>query len=101
MDSYKKQGNFCINLLRKRQEYFGNINVKDINVNKKFRKIIKPFFSNKGLNTNRLMLMYNKNLISEEFVLANTMKQYFTSITTESKKISPIKEFRRHLSLLP
>ena len=35
-DSYKKQRNFCVNPLRKtKKEYFENINVKDINDNKK------------------------------------------------------------------
>ena len=53
--------------------------------------MIKPFFSNKGLNTNKLMLIENNNLISEESVLANTINQYFTNITTEYKKISQIK----------
>ena len=83
-DSNKKQHNFSVNLLRKtKKEYFENINVKDINDNKKFWKTIKPFFSNKGLNTNKLMLIENNNLISEESVLANTMNQYFTNITKQ------------------
>ena len=83
-DSYKKQRNFCVNLLRKtKKEYFENTNVKDINDNKKFWKTIKPFFSNKGLNTNKLMIIAKNNLISEEYILANTMNQYFTSITKQ------------------
>ena len=45
--------------------------------------IIKPFFSNKCLNTNKLMLIGNNNLISEESVLANAMNQYFTNITKQ------------------
>ena len=86
-DSYKKQRNFCVNLLRKtKKEYFENINVKDINDNKKFWKTIKPFFSNKGLNTNKLMITEKNNLISEEYILANTMNN--------NKKKSP--QFRRH-----
>ena len=83
-DSYKKQHKFCVNLLRKtKKEYFENINVKDTNNNKKFWKKIKPFFSNKGLNTNKLMIIEKNNLISEESIVANTMNQYFTSITKE------------------
>ena len=83
-DSFKKQRNFCVNLLRKtKKEYFENTNVKDINDNKKFWKTIKPFFSNKGLNTNKLMIIAKNNLISEEYILANTMNQYFTSITKQ------------------
>ena len=42
-DSYKKQCNFCVKLFRKtKKEYFENINIKDINDNKKFWKTIKP-----------------------------------------------------------
>ena len=40
-------------------------------------------FIKKGLNTNKLMLIENNNLISEESVLANTMNQYFTNITKQ------------------
>ena len=72
--SYKKQHNFCVKLLRKtKKKYFENINVKDINDNKKFWKIRKPFFSNKGLSTDKLMLIEDNNFISEQSVLANKM----------------------------
>ena len=63
-DSYRKQRNFCVNLLRKiKKEHFKNINVKDINDNKTFWKTIKLFFSSKGLNTKKLMTIENNNLI--------------------------------------
>ena len=45
----KYQQNFCTNLLRKTKfDYFHNLNVKDLNDNKKFWKRSKPFFSEKG-----------------------------------------------------
>ena len=44
---------------------------------------MKSFFSNKGLNTNKLILIEGDNLILEESVLANTMNHYFTSITKQ------------------
>ena len=50
---------------------------------KKFLQTIKPFFSDKGLNTNKLMLIEDNNLISEESVLANTMNRSFTNITQQ------------------
>ena len=59
-DNYKKQRNFCVDLLRKtKRSYFEQINIKDISDNKKFWNTIKPFFSNKGLNSNKLMLIEN------------------------------------------
>ena len=64
--NYKKQRNFCVNLLRKtKTEYFQKLNVKDLSDNIKFWKTIKPFFSNKGLNTNKLMLKESNRLITE------------------------------------
>ena len=73
----------CKPFKKNKKEYFENINVKDINDYEKFWKTRKPFLSNKGLNTNTLMLIEHNNLISEESKLANTMNQYFTSITKE------------------
>ena len=73
----------CKPFKKNKKEYFENIDVKDINDNEKFWKTRKPFLSNKGLNTNTLMLIEHNNLISEESKLANTMNQYFTSITKQ------------------
>ena len=39
----------------------------------------KPFFSNKGLNTSKLVLINDSHLISEEPVLTDTINQYFTN----------------------
>ena len=50
-DSYKKTAQFMCKFLKKNKKFFENINVKDINENKKFWKTIKPFFNNKGFNT--------------------------------------------------
>ena len=82
MITIKKQRNFCINLLGKtKNDYFENININGVNDNKKFWKTTKLFFSDKGLNINKLMLIEDNNLISKKSVLANTMSQYFTNIT--------------------
>ena len=81
---------------------------RNINDNKKFWKTIKPFFSNKGLNTNKLMIIEKKNLVSEESVLANMMDQYFTNITKQLKlkKSPPLKNlediinyYHNHISI--
>ena len=49
----KKQRNFSVNLLRKtKKDYFQNLNTRDLSNNRKFWKTIKPYFTNKGLNSN-------------------------------------------------
>ena len=81
---------------------------RNINDNKKFWKTIKPFFSNKGLNTNKLMVIEKNNLTLEESILANTMNHYFTSITKQlNLKKSPqlknlediINYYHNHISI--
>ena len=79
---YKKQRNFCVNLLRKTNtEYFQKLNVKYLSDNRNFWKTIKPVFSNKGLNSNKLMLKENNRLITEEKELATVMNTFFVNIT--------------------
>ena len=63
-NNYKKQRNFCVNLLRNtKNDYFLKLNIKDLTDNKIFWKTIKPFLSSKGLNSNKLMLR-EKDVVS-------------------------------------
>ena len=55
--------------------------MKDLSDNRKFWKTIKPFFSNKGLSSNKLMLIENNRLITEEKELATVMITFFVNIT--------------------
>ena len=85
-DNYKKQRNFCVKHLRQTKEkYFSDINVKSISDNKKSWKTIKPFFSNKGLNTNNMMLVEDNEILREEEIIAKIMNNCFTNITTHLK----------------
>ena len=90
-DNYKKQRNFCVKLLRQiKEKYFSDFNVKSISDNKKFWKTIKPFFPNKGLNTNNMMLVEDNEIVREEEIIANITNNNFTNITTH-RKLKPIK----------
>ena len=62
--------------------------VKSISDNKKIWKIIKPFFFNKGLNANNIMLVETNKVVRVEEIIANIMNNYFTNITTYLKLIS-------------
>ena len=76
--NYKKQRNFCVNLLRKtKTDYFKNLNIRDLSDNRKFWKRIKPYFTNKGLNSNILFLKEKGNLVSNEKQLATIMNSFF------------------------
>ena len=80
--NYKKQRNFCVTLLRRtKKEYFQNLNGKDLSDNKIFWKTIKPYFSNKGLNSNKMLLKEKGELVSDEKQLASIMNKFFINIS--------------------
>ena len=82
MGKLQKAKKLLLNLLRKTKiEYFQKLNVKDLSDNRKFWKTIKPVFSNKGLNSNKLMLKENNRLITEKKKLVNVMNAFFVNIT--------------------
>ena len=73
-----------MNLFRKtKKEYFENIIVKNVSDDNNFWETVKPFFTNKGFNTNKLMLIQKNNFILQESALANLMNQDFTSIAKQ------------------
>ena len=49
--------------------------------NKKLWKTIKPLFSNKGLNSNKLVLREKDVVVADEKTLATLMNNYFVNIT--------------------
>ena len=44
---------------------------------------MKPYFSNKGLNSNKLLLKGKGNLVSNEKQLATIMNSFFINITKD------------------
>ena len=83
-NNYKKQRNFCVNLLRNiKKDYFQKLIIKDLTDNKKFWKTVKSFFSNKGLNSNKLMLREKNVVDADEKALATLMNNYFVNVTAD------------------
>ena len=73
---------FCVKLLKKaKKEYFSNLDINQLNDNKTFWKTIKPFFSDKGINSLKLMLIENYTVVTEETDLVEIINDYFINIT--------------------
>ena len=71
-----------MNLLRKtKDDYFQNLNIRNLSDNRKFWKTIKQYFSNKGLNSNKFLLKEKGNLVSNKKQLATIMNSFFINIT--------------------
>ena len=66
-EKYKKQRNFCTSLLKKsKQNFFRNLNIKDLSDNKKFWKKIAPLFSNNTKTADTIILTKDDEIIRDE-----------------------------------
>ncbi len=69
---YKKQRNFCVNLLRKQKKnYYNNSDIKIFADNRKFWQRIKPLFSEKNKLCRNITLVENGIIISDKLLLRN------------------------------
>ena len=85
-ENYKRQQKFCTNLLRKtKQKYICSFNMKDLNDIERFWKKRKPFFSEKGFQTNNIILKDKNRLVTDSSIIANTFNNYFINITNTLK----------------
>ena len=110
-ENYKKQLNFCVNLLRtSKKQYFNNIDVKNVTDNKMFWKTIRPKFWNKCKTANIIILFEDEKILQHEKATTNTFNNYFTDVThslgLEKKNIGlentlskTVKNFRKFESI--
>ena len=86
MFNYTKQRNFCLSLLRKeKKEHFSNLNEKDITDKRKFCYTVKPFFSNKTKSREKIILVNNERITSDEVEVANTLYDFISNIIKNLK----------------
>ena len=89
--AYKRQRNFCVNLLRKlKKNFYNNFNVKRITDNRKFRQTIKPNCTDKTLKDERITLVEGDKVITEEKYLVKIFKDHFEKIVETLKIDRPI-----------
>ena len=83
---YRKQRNFCSKLYKKeRKKYYNNLDLNDIADNKKFWKTVKPFLSNKSIQTSQITLVDEDNIISEDSEVAEVLNNFFDNAVKDLK----------------
>ena len=83
---YTQQRNKCVSLLRKtKMNYYGNLNEKDITGNKNFWKTVKPFLSDKSINSDKIHLNENGELINSECKTANSTERILLEYSKKFK----------------
>ena len=75
---YNNQRNLCVSLLRKaKRNYCKNLDLNDINDNKKFQTMVKPLFCNKMKSVENIMLDENSKLVRDEKEVTNIFNDFF------------------------
>ena len=78
---YKKQRNFCVNLLKRtKKKHFANLDINCISDNKKVWQTVKPLFSNKVKSKTIIKLVENDKMIDDEIKIAKILNEYFVNI---------------------
>ena len=116
--AFKKQKNYTNRLLKKeRVKYWGNLDLKKYTDNKKFFDTVKPLFSKSVLGKQKITLVENNDIITEDKEIAEKFNKYFiTTVSslaiTENKALltdnsdikdpvrKAIKKFENHPSIL-
>ena len=76
--AYKKQKNYTNRLLKKEQiKYWGNLDLKKYLDNKRFFDTVKPLFSNSVSGKQKITLVENNELITEDTEVAEKFNKYF------------------------
>ena len=112
--AYKRQRNICVKLLRKtKKDFFNNLDVKRVTDNKQFWKTVKPCLTDKTLKGERILLIENEKVESDEREIVKIFNEYFSKIVPNLDIQSPpsvilhhdpvlntTKKFENHPSIL-
>ena len=80
---YFKQRNYCVSLLRTTQrKYYSSLDEKRISDNKKFRRTVKPFLSDKTLFNAKVILTEDVEIISSDNEIAHVLDTFFSNIVS-------------------
>ena len=72
-EAYNNQRNYCVSFIRKtKQDYCNNLDHRKVPNNKSFLKSIKPLFSDKGSNFNKITLVENDSILEKNDDIAET-----------------------------
>ena len=83
---YTKQRNFYISLPRKtKKKHYANLNHKDIADNKQFLRTVKPLLSGKSKSNEKITLVEDNRIISEDKDNAELLNSFFSNAVKISK----------------
>ena len=76
--AFKKQKNFVSKLYKKeKRKFYKNLDLNTITDNKKFWKTLKPFFPDKGPKNQKITIVKDEEIISEDKEVAESLNSLF------------------------
>ena len=80
---YTKQRNYCVSLLRKtKTQYYSNLDEKNVTDNKAFWKTVKPFLSDKITSKEKITLIEENEIVSNDENTAQVLNTFFSNIVS-------------------
>ena len=84
--NYKKMRNYCVRLVKKtKKEFYSSLDPKVITDNKKVWKIVKPMFTDKVQQTQNIILIENKRILSNSNIIAEKLNNFFINTVPNLK----------------
>ena len=91
--AFKKQRNYCVGLFRKeKKKFYNNLDIKNITDNRLFWKTVKPFFSEKSQHREKITLIEQTNIITNDKLIAESFNKFFSNIV-KNLNIPPLEEY--------
>ena len=97
---YKDQRNLVVKLnIQAKRQHFMSLQSKTIDNDKKFWKTVKPLFTNKNPMSEKITLIEDGRILSNDVEVAECFNEYFCNIT-DSLDIDPLfKELQEQMSV--
>ena len=78
---YTMYRNYCTGLFRRQKKnFYNNLDPKLVTDNKKFWKTIKPLFSEKHFTSNKITLLEEEEIISDDHAITEIFNSYFSNV---------------------
>ena len=81
-NSFRKQRNRCVKFFRQaKKDYYSKLDINLVTDNRKFWKTVKPALSDKCQSNNKIVLVKDDEIISDDIEIAEIFNRFFVTVT--------------------
>ena len=94
---YKKQRNLIVKMNKKaKRDYYKSISPKSVDNDRKFWKMVKPMFSNTNLMSDKIILIEDEKIITDDTEIVETFNTYILNSTDSLGLGGPIDNYENY-----